>query len=388
MSNDRQKDVVVVGGGMFGTWTACMAAARGLRTVLLEAGSELHQAASLVNQARVHNGYHYPRSILTGIRSRANFERFAEDFPEVVHSAFTHLYAIARQGSHITAQQFALFCERIGAECTEVDDIQHAVFDRDRVEAVFRVKEYAFDAEVLRKVMRDKLMSSGAEVRMSSRVASIEHLPDGHMTVVTGAGEHYNAAVVFNCTYAALNAIARSAGVPAMAFRQELVEIALMRMPPELRTIGWTIMDGPFSSSLPFPARQARSLYHVKHSVHYAWDDDPSVGPVDGASLLIDPPASRVRHMVQDGALYVPGLRNAEHVGSLWTVRTKLPGSAQTDSRPILFRNQPEQPRLYHVMGGKIDNVYDLEEYLENALSEAFGTTRTNSPDAHGHLHR
>jgi len=77
--------------------------------------------------------------------------------------------------------------------------------------------------------------------------------------------------------------------------------------------------------------------------------------------------------MTQDGALYVPGLRQAEHVGSLWTVRTKLPGSALTDSRPILLRNQPEQPRLYHVMGGKIDNVYDLEEYLDNALVEAFG---------------
>ena len=25
-------------------------------------------------------------------------------------------------------------------------------------------------------------------------------------------------------------------------------------------------------------------------------------------------------------------------------------------------------PRLYHVLGGKIDNVYDLEPFLDNAL--------------------
>ena len=373
MSSDRHVDVVVIGGGMFGTWTACMSAARGLRTVLFESGGSLHQAASLVNQARVHNGYHYPRSILTGIRSRANFERFAHDFPDVVHPAFTHLYAIARHGSHITAQQFALFCERIGAECSEADGEEQAVFDSDRVEAVFRVKEYAFDAEVLRKVMLQKLVRTGVELHLSTQVTSVQHLADGRMVLSTGNGERFNAAVVFNCTYAALNTIARIAGLPVMSFRQELVEIALMRMPQALRTIGWTIMDGPFSSSLPFPARQARSLYHVKHSVHYAWNDDASTGPVDGGSLLRTPPPSRIKHMTQDGALYVPGLRQAEHVGSLWTVRTKLPGSALTDSRPILFRNQPEQPRLYHVMGGKIDNVYDLEEYLDNALVEAFG---------------
>lgn len=148
MSPSRDTDVLVVGGGFFGTYLATHAARRGARVELVEAGDRMLQRASLVNQARVHNGYHYPRSILTGIRSRANFERFAQEFPECIDRGFTHLYAIARDGSHVTAQQFALFCDRIGAEYREVDEAAAAFFDGDRIEAAFEVKEWRSEERV------------------------------------------------------------------------------------------------------------------------------------------------------------------------------------------------------------------------------------------------
>ena len=111
----------------------------------------------------------------------------------------------------------------------------------------------------------------------------------------------------------------------------------------------------------------------MRYSVHGAWDEaDGLPVPQRGEALAEAPPASHVQHMVHDGSRYVPSLRQAEHLDSLWTIRTKLPGSAQTDSRPILFRPAKNLPRVYHVMGGKIDNVYDLEPFLDNALAEAF----------------
>ncbi len=381
MSATDRCDVLVIGGGMFGTWLACDAAARGHSVVLCEERQALHQVASLVNQARIHNGYHYPRSILTGLRSRENFERFATEFPGAVHRDFTHLYAIARHGSHVTAQQFALFCERIGAECVAADPGEASVFDPDRVEAVFRVKEFAFDAEVLRTVMAHRLQERGVVVRLGTRVDRLSQEEEVGVLADLSDGTTIRAGLVLNCTYATLNGVARASGLPILPFRQEVVEIALMRMPDPLRDIGWTIMDGPFCSSLPFPARQARSLYHVRHSVHGAWDEAEGIVPPTLNDLESAPPATQVRHMVQDGALFVPALRRAEHIGSLWTVRTKLHGSARTDSRPILFRSSAGMPRLYHVMGGKIDNVYDLGPYLEQALAGAFGPAITNDHD-------
>lgn len=56
-------DDVVVGGGFYGCMLAAhLSRSRGRRVLLLEAAGELLGRASFANQARVHNGYHYPRS--------------------------------------------------------------------------------------------------------------------------------------------------------------------------------------------------------------------------------------------------------------------------------------------------------------------------------------
>src|SRR5438128_7348182 len=96
-----------------------MLQAAGARVTLVEREPRLLGRASLRNQARVHNGYHYPRSILTSLRSRLNYARFLDEYEDCVYDAFTHYYAIARGTSKVTATQFAEFCRRIGAPLSE-----------------------------------------------------------------------------------------------------------------------------------------------------------------------------------------------------------------------------------------------------------------------------
>src|SRR5438874_12025047 len=92
-----------------------MLRASGSRVTLVEREPVLLGRASLHNQARVHNGYHYPRSILTSLRSRLNYARFLDEFPDCVDRSFPHYYAVARGMSKITSAQFLEFCRRIGA---------------------------------------------------------------------------------------------------------------------------------------------------------------------------------------------------------------------------------------------------------------------------------
>ena len=211
MTTERT-DLLVIGGGFFGTYLATRAARKGMRVLLAEAKDELLQAASLVNQARVHNGYHYPRSILTGVRSRSNFERFVKEFPDCVDGSFAHYYGIAREGGHITAQQFALFCDRIGAEYTEVGDPDRTIFDRDRIEAAFLVKEWAFNAEALRANMADRLKSSGVQVRLNCRVTGLASVGAEGIEATLSNGAKVHADMMLNCTYAELNGLIRSSG--------------------------------------------------------------------------------------------------------------------------------------------------------------------------------
>lgn len=71
----EQADAVIIGGGFYGAAIAVyLVKNRGMRKViLLERESSLLSRASYNNQARIHNGYHYPRSFTTAFRSRVNF---------------------------------------------------------------------------------------------------------------------------------------------------------------------------------------------------------------------------------------------------------------------------------------------------------------------------
>src|ERR1051326_9639724 len=94
-------DAVVVGGGFYGARLALMLGELGKRVLVVERESELLARASLRNQARVHNGYHYPRSILTSLRSRLNYARFVDEYADCVDRSFPHYYAFGRRVSQI-----------------------------------------------------------------------------------------------------------------------------------------------------------------------------------------------------------------------------------------------------------------------------------------------
>jgi hypothetical protein len=72
--------------------------------------------------------------------------------------------------------------------------------------------------------------------------------------------------------------------------------------------------------------------------------------------------------MVRDAARYLPSLAACEYRDSLWEVKTVLPRSENDDSRPILFRPDHGIPNYHVIMGGKIDNVYDVADEMANHM--------------------
>src|SRR3954470_20833788 len=108
-------DAVVVGGGFFGASLALLLQERVKSVLLLEQEPALMTRASYHNQARVHAGYHYPRSLMTAVRSRINFPGFLKDFAESIVQDFPAYYAVARTFSKVSASQFAHFMARVGA---------------------------------------------------------------------------------------------------------------------------------------------------------------------------------------------------------------------------------------------------------------------------------
>ena len=176
-----ERDAVVVGGGFFGCMTALKLRHRYRQVVLLEQDDDLLRRASYHNQARVHGGYHYPRSLRTALRSRINFPRFVERFGFCIERSFDKYYAVARQFSKVTARQFRNFFEHIQAPIEPAPANVRRLFNSDLIEDVFRVTEYAFDAVRLREWLRQRLVEADVEIRLGTEANRVRAYAGGRL---------------------------------------------------------------------------------------------------------------------------------------------------------------------------------------------------------------
>lgn len=368
MTSRASVDYLIVGGGFYGCCLALFLRSISKKVMLVEAGEDILARASRVNQARVHTGFHYPRSMLTAVKSLVLHKRFASDFPEAIVDDFQMLYAIASTRSRVSAKRFHGMFRDMGSPIRPADASSTALFDPRRIEQVFACREYAFDYRVLRRKLLERFDAIDLDVRMRTAVTGIEDRPAGAVARLS-TGEEIEARFIFNVTYSQINALLRTAGLPEADMKHEIAEVALVKPPPQLEHLGVTVMDGPFFSCMPHPGEGLHSLTHVRYTPQQSWTDRSSPSSAYDR-LAAETPESRHRYMIADGQRYLPCLADAEWQRSLFDVKTVLLKNEDDDGRPILFRRQPHGSHVISIMGGKIDNIYDL-----------FDLTRATSPE-------
>jgi glycine/D-amino acid oxidase-like deaminating enzyme len=360
--NKNDFDFIIIGGGFYGCCLALFLRSLTERILLLEAGDGLLERASRVNQARIHTGFHYPRSFSTALRSRALHARYVRDFKHAVVSDFDMLYAIAAARSKVSASRFARMFNVIDAPLYKAPRRLRLLFESELIEEVFVCREFAFDWSILRDGLRARLEANAVGVRMGQTVNSALCERD-RVVVRLAAGQELSTSVLFNVTYANLNRVALRSGLAPLGLKHELAELVLVEPPPELARLAVTVVDGPFFSAMPYPAEKLYSLTHVRYTPHVCWMDAAN----DRTSLEINcgtPRESRWRHMVQDAKRFLPCLEDVVYHRSLFDVKTVLVKNERDDGRPILLHRHSDAPRIYSVMGAKIDNIYDLFEAL------------------------
>ncbi|MBD2022039.1 FAD-dependent oxidoreductase [Leptolyngbya sp. FACHB-36] len=349
--------IVVIGGGFYGCSVAEYLAQQGAEVVLLERAADLLTRASYSNQARLHGGYHYPRSFSTAYRSRLNFERFLREYRPAIADCFTKLYAIARIGSKVSPHQFEFFCRNIDAPLVPASSKLTKLFSPRLISAVYETQEYAFDAAVLRRLLVERLVQSGVKLQLNTTVAAVQSQADGNLAVLDDRGNCHTASYVFNCTYAGLNTIAGI--LPTRSnLKHEITELALVQLPTELENVSVTVMDGPFFSFMPFPDRGLSTFTHVRYTPHASWLESPE--SLNAYQVLAAAEArSNFGYMVRDAQRYMPCLNDTRYCDSLFEVKTVLVKNEGDDGRPILFEVDAQQPKIVSMLGSKIDNIYD-----------------------------
>lgn len=375
-------DYIIIGGGFYGCCLALYLRSISARVLVVEAGERLMDRASRVNQARVHTGFHYPRSAATAVKSTLLHRRFLADFPEAVVGDFQMLYAIARRRSKVTAKKFHRMFRDMGAPIEPASPSHKALFDPDMVEDVFACFEVAFDHSILGRLVGERLAEAGVEVRLATTLVGLADRP-GEVVAALSDGSEVSARYAFNVTYAQINRVLAAAGLPGARLKHEIAELALVQPPRELEHIGVTVMDGPFFSAMPYPAEKLHSLTHVRYTPHESWADESGARDPYRHFAALDP-ESRYAFMLRDARRYLPCLAGAEYRTSIYDVKTILIKNEADDGRPILYQQKPDDSRVISILGGKIDNIYDLLEALKDTAPE-FGALHSGHLFGHEH---
>ena len=166
-------DKIIIGAGLYGLYSAERCGRRGEKVLVLEHEGDAFKRATFINQARVHMGYHYPRSYATAIKSAGYFKRFNEDYGFSILSKFDQIYATSSRFSWSNASQFIKFCKNAGIRCDEMPVSKY--FKNDMCDGAFLTEEYTYDAQMLKEYMLEKIASyPSVSIKYNVRIDAIE----------------------------------------------------------------------------------------------------------------------------------------------------------------------------------------------------------------------
>lgn len=373
-------DYVIIGGGIFGIYAALWLSGKYKSILLLEKESELMQKATVVNQARLHSGYHYPRSVSTGRLALEYKDRFIEDHKPFINAKFDQYYAIDKYSTFTDSSQYKRFCRFLNIEAKLVKEC--SFIDFTRISDLYLTSEYSFDPIMISEFYKQKLMDQkGIDVKTHCVVKTVQNRGDCWILELTDHKVKGDSQVktfgVINATYSATNTINKLFNLPTLHLVHELTEIAFL-VSNDINNIGLTIMDGQHCSIMPYGLTGLLSLSSVAYTPHkIANEMEPAfdcqiVGTnctpdnISICSNCKNKPHSNNNKMQAQLRRYLTEGIHLQYMFSKYTIKSKLKSSYIDDGRPTKIGKLSTNPDLYCLFAGKINSIYEIERIVED----------------------
>lgn len=323
--------IAVAGAGIYGATVAIRLAEQGHAVRLFDPLGILC-AASAINQYRVHAGYHYPRSpetIQETLEARAEFIRAYE--PAIVRNS-RHYYAIPKHGSRTPPDAYEKIMRDHGLPLTSCrpDWMNFGFIDR-----CYEVAEHIYDPDVLRQLVEARIQSLGVPFEQKSFTAEMRREFDFVVWATYGLGPSRR---VFKIA------------------KFQVAEKMLIELPASLQHAALVVVDGPFTAFDPYGS-SARSLFgSAKNTNHWTTTNPDEPIPEPYAAILNEPdfrpvPFTRFEAMRQDCCESVPGAKDAQYIGSRFTIRV-VEDNPEHDRR--ILHLQESAPGDIHIFSGKV----------------------------------
>lgn len=351
MAGSKSK-IAIAGAGIYGATTAIRLAEQGYQVHLFDPLGVLN-AASGINQFRIHSGYHYPRSPETIEETMGARAEFLQSFAPAIVRNSKHYYAIPHEGSQTPPELF----ERVMAEHQiPLRAVRPEWMNFDFIDKCYEVDEQIYDPDILRDELTRLIQAAGVHFRQQEFSAPMRGDYDFVVWATYGLGP--------------------SRGL-FQSVKYQVAEKILIRLPRQLQGISLVVVDGPFTAFDPYGSSERSMWGSAKHSNHWTTTDAAEPIPEQYRALLNGPrfePISWTRHeaMRKDATLAVPASAEAEYLGSRFTIR--VVENSMQDRRTLYV--QEIAPGEIHIFSGKVVSAVKAARLVCERVAQGVRTGR------------
>ena len=368
----KEKNIMVVGAGIFGILGALKLAKRGFNVTVLEKNPNILMGASYINQNRLHMGYHYPRSDETAQSSNISQKSFARLFNEAVVDNFYHYYCIARKGSLTTAEEYLRFCDRLGLPYS-IEYPKTITLNKKKIELSVRVPEKIYDANLLREMLTSLIkQNEKIDLLLTAEIINIKSRSQGFEVYFKNNGEivRKKCDAILNATYSNINNIIKMAGFATRPYQYELCEIPVVKA-PWVQRIGCGVFDGPFFGILPFGYSNDYLLYDVELSVlERSRGEYPNFKHTVAYYNTEMRKKERFKTYLEKAKKFIKEMEQCTHLYSIYVTRIVLPDADVDDARPtaVFYHGRG----FWTIFAGKISAAIPAAERITEEMNDYF----------------
>lgn len=328
------KRIRILGAGWYGCHLASAFADDGHRVEVHETRDRIFSGASGNIPARLHLGFHYPRSRMTRAACQEHSEAFLARYGFLTAGVPVNIYAIAK---HHSLVDFDQYLRTLQGEVPFVPVWKPEEFGLLGVEGAVLTGERHIVTDKARAYFEEKL---GDRIRLNMPPADLLDHPAWDVNI--------------DCTFCAHE----GAGVD----RYEPCLVVLLEGPTD-RAV--TIMDGPFPSLYPWDEEQGLcSLSSALHTplskeIKTWWDATAALQEATRAQIV-----ERGKQMIEQMAGYYPAIRDYRPRDYRLSVRAMPLSGADTRLVDVVRLGDT----LLRVRAGKIDAVIHAEQMIRGML--------------------
>ena len=335
--------LAVIGSGFFGI-TLGLVLSKKHEVDIYEKENSILNGASSSNQFRFHLGYHYPRSQKTMHEINKSKDLFISYFGKKIFGKTFNYYLVANT-SKTSYKKYEQFLIK-----NNLYYISKNLFSNNKfIEKTILTKEKILNIFNFKKIVIDKIKKSNLNLKLKTEFNKKNI-------------EEYDKVII--ATYSNNNLLLRKLGIKKLSdYKFQLVEKILVKLPKQYSKKSFIVIDGNYVCVDPYLGTKYHLLSDVKLSkLETTIGKFPTFKNKNkkylNKGIIKNIKISRFNKFINRSSSYLPFLREAKYIGSMYVVRTIKKNKEKTDERTssVNFHSN----KILSVLSGKWNNCVFL----------------------------